>query len=91
MSERQITAILNRIEADLSDSDENDDPAVLHKSEAFWRNLQPWLSERGYKLRPRYQPDWSPSWKKNGRRPKDCEDGLEPKVSSRSKLPYLTG
>ena len=32
--------------------------------EMFWVEQQSWLKERGYNLRPRYQPDWVPSWKK---------------------------
>lgn len=28
----------------------------------FWVDYQPFLLSRGYKLRPRYQPDWVPSW-----------------------------
>ncbi|THU94251.1 hypothetical protein K435DRAFT_779516 [Dendrothele bispora CBS 962.96] len=41
----------------------------LSNSETFWRDLSPWLKERGYTLRARYQPDWKPSWskKKGGR------------------------
>jgi hypothetical protein len=32
--------------------------------EDFWVAQQPWLKDRGYNLRTRYQPDWVPSWKK---------------------------
>ncbi|KAK7448444.1 hypothetical protein VKT23_013706 [Stygiomarasmius scandens] len=34
----------------------------LTAAEAFWRDHSTWLEERGYHLRPRYQPDWKPSW-----------------------------
>jgi hypothetical protein len=47
----------------------------LHEGEIFWRDHQPWLKECGYLLRPRYQPDWVASWKKD--KDKfwgDCED-----------------
>jgi hypothetical protein len=54
----------------------------LYAGEAFWRDHQPWLLEHGYTLRARYQPDWTPSWKKSGRYRKDCEDGQLPKVCS---------
>ena len=30
--------------------------------EMFWVRNQPHLLEKGYLLRPRYQPDWEPSW-----------------------------
>ncbi|KAJ3551172.1 hypothetical protein NM688_g4864 [Phlebia brevispora] len=34
----------------------------LKEHELWWRDHQPWLKERGYQLRPRYHPDWKPSW-----------------------------
>ncbi|RDB27934.1 hypothetical protein Hypma_002169 [Hypsizygus marmoreus] len=34
-------------------------------NEPFWAKLQPFLLGRGYKLRSRYQPDWTPSWRNN--------------------------
>ncbi|KAJ7162129.1 hypothetical protein C8R46DRAFT_1000083 [Mycena filopes] len=37
----------------------------LSKGEIYWRDHQPWLKECGYILRPRYQPDWVPSWRKD--------------------------
>ncbi|KAI0358593.1 hypothetical protein OH77DRAFT_1449137 [Trametes cingulata] len=48
----------------------------LDFQERFWRDHQKWLEERGYLLRPRYRPDWVPSWKGTKRDPEDCEDGL---------------
>ncbi|KAH8091415.1 kinase-like domain-containing protein [Cristinia sonorae] len=38
------------------------DPTVLAPHEAFWRDHALWLKERGYQLRPRFQPGWVPSW-----------------------------
>ncbi|TBU31687.1 hypothetical protein BD311DRAFT_656397 [Dichomitus squalens] len=35
----------------------------LTKPEEWWRDRQAWLAERGYMLRPRYRPGWTPSWK----------------------------
>ncbi|KIK55697.1 hypothetical protein GYMLUDRAFT_47653 [Collybiopsis luxurians FD-317 M1] len=35
----------------------------LGEDEEFWRDHYDWLKEKGYQLRPRYQPGWSPSWK----------------------------
>jgi hypothetical protein len=52
----------------------------LFTGEPFWRDHQPWLLERGYSLRARYQPDWTPSWTTNGRSRQECEDGHRPKV-----------
>ncbi|CAL1706283.1 unnamed protein product [Somion occarium] len=35
----------------------------LRSTETFWRDHYIWLKEQGYLLRPRYCPDWVPSWK----------------------------
>jgi len=49
---------------------------ALDELELFWRDHQKWLQDCGYLLRPRYRPDWVPSWKD---RPdvfwRFCEDG----------------
>ncbi|OJT15428.1 hypothetical protein TRAPUB_8016 [Trametes pubescens] len=37
-------------------------PEKLSEVECWWRDHQGWLAERGYLLRPRYRPDWKPSW-----------------------------
>ncbi|KAH9481853.1 hypothetical protein JR316_0006383 [Psilocybe cubensis] len=34
----------------------------IHSDEIFWVNIQPFLLQRGYRLRPRYDPNWTPSW-----------------------------
>ena len=34
---------------------------LLH-SELFWRDQFDWLLRSGYEHRPRYGPDWAPSW-----------------------------
>ncbi|KAF9558853.1 hypothetical protein CPC08DRAFT_709316 [Agrocybe pediades] len=38
------------------------DPPLLSKAEFFWIKMQPLLLKRGYRLRPRYDPNWVPSW-----------------------------
>ena len=40
---------------------------TLLTREIFWRDHQVWLAEKGYMLRPRYRPDWTPSWEDTGR------------------------
>ncbi|KAF5326216.1 hypothetical protein D9611_000730 [Ephemerocybe angulata] len=49
----------------------------LSDKEIYWRDRYDWLLESGYRLRPRYKPDWVPSWITN---PQlffvDCEDSL---------------
>ncbi|KAJ1300185.1 hypothetical protein OPQ81_011936 [Rhizoctonia solani] len=45
--------------------------------EERWVLFQPYLLSKGYRLRPRYQPDWVPSWKASGSRPSYCEDSVD--------------
>ncbi|GBE80574.1 predicted protein [Sparassis crispa] len=51
-------------------------PGELRPTEYFWRDLQPWLAEHGYMLRPRYRPGWIPSWEATGLYYRKCEDGI---------------
>ncbi|KAI0796161.1 kinase-like domain-containing protein [Abortiporus biennis] len=43
-----------------------DDPLLriphIINAEVFWRDNQKWLEQRGYMLRPRYRPEWIPSF-----------------------------
>ncbi|KAJ7117974.1 kinase-like domain-containing protein [Mycena crocata] len=43
-------------------------------SEHIWVDMQPFLLSVGYRLRPRYDPDWIPSWK--GKKIGEYEDSL---------------
>src|SRR5882724_9621840 len=45
-------------------------------SEQFWTDHQKWLQSRGYMLRPRYSPDWVPSWRGTTKFSYSCEDGI---------------
>ena len=47
----------------------------LKPEEYWWLDRQKWLEERGYMLRPRYTPDWVPSWKATHKQYWKCEDG----------------
>jgi hypothetical protein len=47
----------------------------LFSSETWWRDCYRGIEEHGYKLRPRYHPDWQPSWKTSGRDFFVTEDG----------------
>lgn len=51
-------------------------PGELYRGEIIWRDNQKWLQESGYALRPRYQPDWVPSWQGTSKDWSKCEDGL---------------
>ncbi|KAG6807275.1 hypothetical protein H0H92_008163, partial [Tricholoma furcatifolium] len=44
--------------------------------ELFWVKYQPFLLSKGYKLRPRYDPNWVPSWGEGDTPPID-EPGYE--------------
>ncbi|KIP08699.1 hypothetical protein PHLGIDRAFT_18868 [Phlebiopsis gigantea 11061_1 CR5-6] len=52
----------------------------LLPSEIPWRDRQPFLQSQGYLLRPRYNPNWTPSWLGTLRHPQDCEDSIWPKT-----------
>lgn len=49
--------------------------------EKLWRDLHPTLRRRGYRLRPRYDAEWKPSWMGTNIDPHWCEDSIEPNVS----------
>ena len=52
----------------------------LHRYEVHWRDRQPALNERGYILRRRYAPDWTPSWLGTNMNPFYCEDSISSRV-----------
>ncbi|OCH88107.1 hypothetical protein OBBRIDRAFT_758768 [Obba rivulosa] len=54
---------------------ETDLEGGLSSSECWWRDRQQWLEEKGYMLRPRYRPDWVPSWLRAKKDWLDVEDG----------------
>jgi hypothetical protein len=54
----------------------------LFSSEAWWRDRYRDLENHGYKLRPRYHPDWQPSWKASGKAFFLKEDGQASVVST---------
>lgn len=48
---------------------------TLHRSEQWWRDQYYILRHYGYDLRPRYHPDWEPSWRGSGKDFFTVEDG----------------
>ncbi|KAG2135812.1 hypothetical protein DEU56DRAFT_806642 [Suillus clintonianus] len=50
-------------------------PGALSPSEIWWSQQYRWLKAQGYLLRPRYAPEWVPSWDGSQRDPFSCEDG----------------
>ncbi|KAJ7726279.1 kinase-like domain-containing protein [Mycena maculata] len=49
---------------------------LLDEEEHFWVDSQPFLLAQGYQLRPRYEPDWVPSWTVKEKFIRKYEDGL---------------
>jgi hypothetical protein len=47
----------------------------LSEFEGYWRDHYVWLKQSGYLLRPRYSPEWVPSWRGTKKSWIDCEDG----------------
>ena len=54
----------------------------LDNGEAFWRENYQFLLDHGYQLRPRYSPDWVPSWIGTNKHRRNFEDGIYLAVSS---------
>lgn len=54
---------------------------LLTPSEIWWRDHQSFLNSHGYLLRPRFRPDWIPSWTGTNIIPNYCEDSIEHLVS----------
>ena len=50
-------------------------PGEIDPSERWWVERQEALERTGYLLRPRYRPDWKPSWSGTNKFYLDCEDG----------------
>ena len=50
-------------------------PGQLRELEKWWVERQKALELAGYMLRPRYHPDWKPSWIGTKKDISDCEDG----------------
>ncbi|KIM39275.1 hypothetical protein M413DRAFT_75146 [Hebeloma cylindrosporum] len=62
----------------------------LRSSEKFWVSIQPLLLSRGYQLRSRYHPGWTPSWLQPGGKEVLLCDDSRPTVSRHSKGPTNT-
>ncbi|KAF8874749.1 kinase-like domain-containing protein [Infundibulicybe gibba] len=56
-------------------------PKIINKNEIIWRDRYNFFLERGWELRPRYRPDWKPSWAGTSTNPVDCEDSISNIIS----------
>lgn len=65
-------------------------PEELDPREVWWRDRYEQLKNHGYLLRPRYSPQWVPSWKTSRRDWMDSEDGKRLKVRIFPYRWYLT-
>ncbi|VDC04963.1 unnamed protein product [Peniophora sp. CBMAI 1063] len=54
----------------------------LFLGEQWWASRWSWLKGRGYTLRPRYHPNWKPSWKVGKVDARKYEDGQLPNFNS---------
>ena len=54
----------------------------LLEAEIHWRDRYVFLQDSGYILRPRYRPNWKPSWTGTTRDPMFCEDSIIITVSN---------
>ncbi|KAG5642678.1 hypothetical protein DXG03_002336 [Asterophora parasitica] len=50
---------------------------ILSEHEAAWRDRYSFLLSKGYRLRSRYEPNWSPSWLKIDIDPAYCDDSID--------------
>ena len=48
---------------------------ALFRNEEWWRDQYIVIYGRGYQLRPRYHPNWEPSWTRSGKDFFAVEDG----------------
>ena len=65
------------------------EPGALFSSELWWRDHYHVLENSGYRLRPRYRPDWVPCWKKLGKPFYTAEDGQPTLVSATRLISFM--
>ena len=56
----------------------------LSEPELWWSQHYQWLKDNGYLLRPRYAPDWTPSWQGTKKSWVLCEDSCAAPVSTKN-------
>ncbi|EGN93995.1 hypothetical protein SERLA73DRAFT_115488 [Serpula lacrymans var. lacrymans S7.3] len=55
-------------------------PGTIRPGELWWCKHYQWLKDAGYLLRPRYSPEWVPSWQGTKKVWMECEDSRGPRV-----------
>lgn len=81
-----IYAIASAAEAKLYAEGTKEGDYALTVAEKFWRDRHSYLQGFGYNLRPRYSPEWSPSWIGTNLVPIFCEDSVRLVVRSGLRL-----
>jgi hypothetical protein len=72
------------------ESDRHSYDSDILPAEKFWVVQQPFLLAHGYRLRPRYDPAWVPSWKGTSEKPvKNYEAEDAPRIRVRGIDPYF--
>jgi hypothetical protein len=80
----EVRAPPSNIDMEDTSSDYDPDypgPVKLLSYEVKWRNRQLFLESKGYMLRPRLRPGWTPSWLSTGQDYESCEDSARLPVS----------
>lgn len=78
---RREETLLAQLElAAFGDTPTNKDGGQLSEPELWWSKHYSWLKDKGYTLRPRYAPDWVPSWQGTKKSWLMCEDSRIAKV-----------
>lgn len=52
-------------------------PPALNRFERIWHDRYHFLLQKGFELRPRYRPGWTPSWLNTKGELFLCEDSLQ--------------
>ena len=68
-------ALLTQLELAVFGDMPTSEDGELSEPEQWWSQHYDWLKESGYLLRPRYAPDWTPSWHGTNKSWVFCEDG----------------
>ena len=67
-----------QVRGNSGNNSDNDDGEDNMKGRSFfemsWTKKYDFFLHHGYELRPRYSPEWEPSWKTNEKPPQQCED-----------------
>lgn len=86
---RQFSELLTQLGQDTRGHAELSDTSPLSENELWWSRHFHWLKDRGYLLRPRYAPDWVPSWRGTKKDRFSCEDNVTSKVSDTLRQLFL--